>query len=118
MKQLRESDLGRNGVFLRRVAEELALRRTDAAEVARLHHEIADDTMEKHAVVSMSLHQSEDIVTVLRRLVVERDAHIAAVGLQENLVARLGSLGRHAQGDRQQQAKQEGCLSSHLIIYY
>ena len=57
-------------MLLRGVAQQLAGLSMTAARVAGLYHEIADDTVEEHAVVGSLAHLMEEIVAVEGCLIV------------------------------------------------
>ena len=68
--KLIKTDFSGNLMLLWRIAQQLSRLCMPAACVASLNHEIADDTVEEHAVVGSLAHLMEEIVAVEGCLVV------------------------------------------------
>ena len=69
--------LGRDGIVRTTCAQHLAFRSAFAVWIAALNHKILDDTMEESAVKISLLRQLDEVVTMLRCLVVEANLDIA-----------------------------------------
>jgi hypothetical protein len=64
--------------------------------IAGLYHEVGNDTVPQHPVIKSLTHQLQEIVTMLRCLVIEIHHDITLRRLQQNLMARHGAVGCRA----------------------
>ena len=87
---LRQTNLRRNGIVERVVAEHSSLRSILAIRVASLNHEVGYDTVEQQRVVVVVLaYELKEVVTMQRRLVIQRHPNIAHRRLNEHLRSLL-----------------------------
>lgn len=93
VEYLRQTELRLLGVVEVARAESLSGFGMLAVGVAALDHEVLDDAVEEQRVVDAHLRQFQEVVAVLRRLVIEADADVACRGLEEH----LGGLGLRLQ---------------------
>ena len=71
------NELGRDGIVRTTCAQHLAFRSAFAVWIAALNHKILDDTMEESAIEISLLCQLQEVVTMLRGLVVEAYLDVA-----------------------------------------
>ena len=71
------NELGRDGIVRTTCAQHLAFRSAFAVWIAALNHKILDDTMEESAIEIFLLCQLDEVVTMLRCLVVEAYLDVA-----------------------------------------
>ena len=71
------NELGRDGIVRTTCAQHLAFRSAFAVWIAALNHKILDDTMEESAIEISLLCQLQEVVTMLRGLVVEAHLDVA-----------------------------------------
>ncbi|CUP05260.1 Uncharacterised protein [Segatella copri] len=71
------NELGRDGIVGTTCAQHLAFRSAFAVWIAALNHKILDDTMEESAIEISLLCQLQEVVTMLRCLVVEAHLDVA-----------------------------------------
>lgn len=87
---LRQTNLRRNGIVERVVAEHSSLRSILAIRVASLNHEVGYDTVEQQRVVVVVLaYELKEVVTMQRRLVIQRHPNIAHRRLNKHLRSLL-----------------------------
>ncbi len=89
-------------MLLWRIAQQLSRLGMPAACVARLNHEVADDSVEKHPIVISLTYLFQEIVTMKWCLVIEFYADIATIGLEQHLHAFLSLLCPHGEGTREE----------------
>ena len=77
MEKLWINELGRDGIVRTTCAQYLAFRSAFAVWIAALNHKILDDTMEESAIEISLLCQLDEVVTMLRCLVVEAYLDVA-----------------------------------------
>lgn len=85
--------------FITALAEQLSRLCMSAGTIARLNHETVDDPVEEDAIVVALGHQFQEVIAVLRCLVVEFDDHFSAVGFEYDLWANIARLSPYC--DRQ-----------------
>ena len=77
VEELWINELGRDGIVRTTCAQHLAFRSALAVRIAALNHKILDDTMEESAIEISLLCQLQEVVTMLRCLVVEAHLDVA-----------------------------------------
>ena len=88
MEVLRIDDLCRNGVVGRVQAHSGSGLRMARRRVAGLNHEVEDDAVPEVSVVEALVHQFQEVVAMLRRLVVEHHANVSHRSLQQHFRLR------------------------------
>ena len=94
MKELRVLDFRRHFIGFGQVGYRLAFLQIARGGIACLNHEAVDDAMEEHTIVIALAHQSQEVVAMLRCLIVEHDAYASLVREELHLVAVVLRIGR------------------------
>ena len=90
-------ELALDGVVGTPLAQRHARLCTAAVRVAALNHETLDDTMEEQRVVELLVRQTQEVITMLGGIVVERQQDVSLCGFQTHLTA----LRQHRNGGHQ-----------------
>lgn len=87
-------DLRRQGTRRGIVAEIFEWLGIFAQEVARLYHELVDDTVEEHAAVSSTADEGDEVVAMDRRLIEKLYRHFAPRCFDQDAAAYFAGLCR------------------------
>ena len=86
MVVLRIDDFGRHGIVYIKLLH-LSRSHLSAGVVATLNHEVLDDSLEDAAVVIAAVHELQEVVAMVRRVVIECHTDVAHRGFEQHLVA-------------------------------
>ena len=88
MVELGQAELSLNGVVVVTRSQPLSRLGILAVQIATLYHEVLDNPVEEQRIIDMLLDELQEVVTMLRRLVEQRNTDVASRRLQQHPLRR------------------------------